>query len=96
MSQLQELQYLMTDALERVWQLLQTTLKVIFGNDLNCIICNLQVNASLLVVTCVCTVQTNRKHAQVYNKSPQLAKKFEHVQSYRKSTQVGVQTCVIV
>jgi hypothetical protein len=48
---------------------------------------------SLLVVTCVCTIQTNRKHAQVYCKSPQLAKKFERFQSYRKSPQVGSQTC---
>jgi hypothetical protein len=45
-----------------------------------------------LAVACVYTIQTNRKHAQVYSKSPQLAKKFERVQSYRKSAQVSVKS----
>jgi hypothetical protein len=48
--------------------------------------------ASLLVVlavACVGTIQTNRKQAQIYCKSPwRLAKKFKRVQSYRKSPQV--------
>jgi hypothetical protein len=39
------------------------------------------INTSLLVVACGCTIQTNRKHAQVHSKSPQLVKKFERVQS---------------
>jgi hypothetical protein len=49
-------------------------------------------NASSLLVTCICTIQMNHKHAQVYRKSPQLVKKFEHVQSHCKSPQVGVLT----
>jgi hypothetical protein len=61
--------------------------------DLSPVQTRTQVNASLLVVTCVCTIQTNRKHAQVYSKSPKLAKTFERVQSYRKSTQVTASWC---
>jgi hypothetical protein len=44
---------------------------------------------SRLAVVCVCTIQTNRKHAQVYTKSPQ----FARVQSYHKSTQVTASWC---
>jgi hypothetical protein len=46
----------------------------------------MQVNASLLVAAIqIRTIQMDRKHVQVYSKSPQLAKKFECVQSYHKS-----------